>query len=296
MVKVILINRLLLCLILITAGIGAFSLFFGGYGRAWPAGHARNLLLPGTGIWEIKTGEKLLALTFDGGPAPVATGRILDLLKQYNAKATFFVSGSRAELYPELLLRQVREGHELGNHTYIPTKAGRIIAEELRLDLYRTHRVIYGITGEHMRLFRPAGEFGAQTRAEKTVFRVARALGYLVIPRNREEGSRDWPPASGEEIAREILKHVRPGAIISFPDREESGSNTLQALRLLLPVLEERGYRFVTVSELLRAARGMPAAGGDSGHPLTVGPVSRRLYKGTSLWFFWRNFFTFWAT
>ncbi|NLY88578.1 MAG: polysaccharide deacetylase family protein [Firmicutes bacterium] len=270
--KIILINtrtraRLLLYLISLMVGNGVFFLFFTGYGRAWPAGKDRNFLLRRTGVWEIKTGEKLLALTFDGGPDPVSTGRILDLLKQYNVKATFFVTGGRAELYPEVLLRQVREGHELGNHNYTRRAVDRISEEELRLDLYRTHRAIQEITGENMRLFRPAGKFGARTRAGKKILRVAKALGYEVILRSREEESRDRPLAGGEEIARQLLKNTRPGDIISFPDREDACSNTLQALRLLLPVLKERGYRFVTVSELLRAARGMPVT--DS-HPLTA--------------------------
>lgn len=267
MVKVILINRLLLYFTLIMVGIGFFFLLLAGDGRAWPAGKDRYFLLQRTGIREIRTGEKLLALTFNGGPGPTSTGLILDLLKQYNVRATFFVSGRRAELYPEIILRQVREGHELGNHTYTHRPVDRLSEEELRLDLYRAHRVIYGLTGVNMRLFRPAGEFGARGRTGKTLLRVAKALGYEVILRSGEEEDYDWPLASGEEIARKVLGNVKPGVIISFSDQGDGCGNTLQALRIILPVLEERGYRFVTVSELLRVARRMPAA--DS-HPLTV--------------------------
>ncbi|NLZ44777.1 MAG: polysaccharide deacetylase family protein [Clostridia bacterium] len=256
--KVVLINRLLLYFAsIIMAGIGVFFMLFAGDGRALTAGKARNLLLPGTGLWERRTGERLIALAFDGGPDPAATGRILDLLKEYNAKATFFVAGRRAELYPELILHLVREGHELGNQTYTQRAVDGLSEEELCLDLYRAHRVIHGITGENMRLFRPASGFGARTRAGKTILRAAKALGYEVILSSRGEEKDDWHTATGEEIAREILKNVQPGEIISFPGQGDGGSNTLQALRLLLPVLEERGYRFVTVSELLRAARGI---------------------------------------
>lgn len=251
MVKVILINKLLLGLTAVAVGVAIFSPFLAGYGRALTVYKDREFWeKTGDIVWEVKTGEKLLALTFDDGPSPTFTGRILDLLERYRAKATFFVIGSRAELYPEILQRQAREGHEIGNHTYAHREVNRISEEELRLDLYRAHQVIHEITGENMRLFRPTSGF-----YNETIVRVAKALGYEVVIWTWGQDSRDWTPVSGEQIARKILNNVKPGDIILFHDQGGDRSNTLQALRILLPVLEERGYRFVTVAELLRAQK-----------------------------------------
>ena len=96
-------------------------------------------------LWEIKTEDKIIALTFDDGPHSTYTPQILDLLSQYDAKATFFVIGERAEKFPEILFRELEEGHEIANHTY--THPFRISPEQLKKELDKTNELIYDITG-----------------------------------------------------------------------------------------------------------------------------------------------------
>ncbi|WP_409972549.1 polysaccharide deacetylase family protein [Bacillus sp. Bva_UNVM-123] len=86
-------------------------------------------------IWEIKTDEKLISITFDDGPDPVYTPQILDLLDKFNAKATFFVTGHKADTYPELIKRIVKEGHEVGNHTYNHMRGNKIDSKKLKNEL-----------------------------------------------------------------------------------------------------------------------------------------------------------------
>jgi len=246
--KVILINRLLF--FLATAGLivaGIFFLLLTKNSRALTVYRDREYWeKTGDIVWEVKTGEKKLALTFDDGPSPTFTGRVLDLLARYNARATFFVIGSRVEIYPDIISRQFREGHEIGNHTYLHREVNRMPEAELREDLYRAHLAVFDIIGEDMRVFRPTSGF-----YNETIVRVAKTLNYEVVIWTWGQDSRDWTVVSGETIAHKIINTVKPGDIILFHDQGGDRSNTLQALRIILPVLQERGYSFVTVSELL---------------------------------------------
>ena len=107
-------------------------------------------------LWEIKTEEKIVALTFDDGPDSKYTVEILELLKNYDAKATFFVIGESAEKHPEVILQAHNAGHELANHTF--THSLRLLTvAKLEEELKRTNETIYSITGEYPSLFRPVG-------------------------------------------------------------------------------------------------------------------------------------------
>jgi polysaccharide deacetylase family sporulation protein PdaB len=198
-------------------------------------------------VWEVKTEKKLVALTFDDGPSPTFTSQILNLLDQYNAKATFFIIGKEAEKYPNLIMREFKEGHEIANHTYSHQEVTEMSEYELKVELRQTHKIIQQIIGEDVKLFRPTSGYYADY-----IVRVARSLDYTVIIWTWGQDSRDWTQRNGELIAKRIIKTVKPGDIILFHDRGGDRSNTIKALQIILPVLKEKGYKFVTVSEILK--------------------------------------------
>ncbi len=200
-------------------------------------------------VWDVCVREKLLALTFDDGPSPTFTREILDLLAKYNAKATFFVMGKQAQMYPEIVLREHREGHEIGNHTYSHPEVNHIPFEELKEDLFQAHQLIAEITGGNMALFRPTSGF-----YDDKIVKVARLLGYKVVIWTWGQDSRDWTGISGQTIAMRLIKTVKPGNIILFHDQGGNRSNTITALNIILPVLTRQGYHFSTVSGLLQKA------------------------------------------
>ncbi|HBF36732.1 MAG TPA: oligosaccharide deacetylase [Firmicutes bacterium] len=201
----------------------------------------------GAVVWEVSVHEKMVALTFDDGPSPTFTKRILDLLSKYKAKATFFVVGKQAEMYPDIILREYHEGHEIGNHTYSHPEVNRISFEALKEDLFHAHQIITQITGGNMVLFRPTSGF-----YDDKIVKTAHLLGYKVVIWTWGQDSRDWTGISGQSIAMRIIKTVKPGNIILFHDQGGNRSNTLKALEIILPVLAKQGYHFITVSTLLQ--------------------------------------------
>lgn len=201
---------------------------------------------PEHGVYRYGSGEKMeIALTFDDGPHATRTPEILDLLAAEDVPATFFVIGVNAEAHPELVKREAAEGHEIGLHTYTHPRLCKCKKESLDAELADCEALFTPLLGgKTPKLFRPpGGECGS------TVKEVAAAHGYAVILWSVD--TRDWAHTSTEKIEREVLKNVRPGSIILMHDYITGDAHTLEALRVLIPALRERGYRFVTVSELL---------------------------------------------
>ena len=193
------------------------------------------------------TEEKLIALTFDDGPHPKYTKEILDILNEYGVKATFFVIGENAALYRDEIKRISDEGHELGNHTYTHKNTASLSPAELLSELKRTDSEIFGITGTHPRVFRPP-----EGKCTKAAVSCAAELGYKIILWTVDP--RDWACPTVSEMTDNILSNVRAGSILLCHDYNSAKrSPTPAALRRIIPELIERGYGFVTVSELLGA-------------------------------------------
>ncbi len=201
-------------------------------------------------IWEVNTKEKLVALTFDDGPHPFFTPEILDLLAKYDAKATFFVAGNKVIRFPDLLKREVKEGHEIANHTYHHIYGRNITSEKLSSELDETDKIIQKIVGFKPTLYRPVGGF-----YNDLIINTAIKKGKDVVLWTWEQDSRDWtePPAS--QICSYITKGIKPGNIILFHDWHGSEytqtCQTVIALDTILEFLYKNGYKCVTVSELL---------------------------------------------
>lgn len=192
-----------------------------------------------------------IALTFDDGPSPKTTGAILDYLAKEQIHATFFVVGSQARANPELLIREEREGHEIGNHTDTHPRLRSLPEDALRREVLACENTVYELTECRTLLFRPP-----EGHCTESISSLAVGLDYRIILWNID--TRDWDHAMADDIAKNILDTVKSGDIILFHDCvSRRDSQTLAALQAVVPVLKERGYRFVTVSELLDT--GIPA-------------------------------------
>lgn len=196
----------------------------------------------------ISTDERVVALTFDDGPHPRHTPAILELLAEYDAKATFFVIGKNMELYADVAMRIVEGGHELGNHTYAHPHLSSLSEKEIRSEILKNEAIIEETVGISPRLFRPPEGY-----CPSAVSRAAIDNGYSVILWSID--TRDWSGVSASAIASHVLKSITPGAIVLFHDYIAYDSPTLLALKEILPRLSEAGFRFVTVSELLSYGR-----------------------------------------
>lgn len=197
-------------------------------------------------IWEVPTERKLISLTFDDGPNPNDTPKVLDVLKKYHAKATFFVIGEHVLRYPKLTKRIVKEGHELGNHTFSHPSFHNLSSERIHQEIEEGKKAIASVSGKNGRLFRPPG--GAYN--EKIV-REANKEGYKVILWSWDQDTKDWSRPGVDKIARNVIENASNGDIILFHDHTRGRSQTIEALQKILPKLKAKGYRFVTVSDLL---------------------------------------------
>lgn len=196
-------------------------------------------------LWGIKTEEKVIALTFDDGPHTKYTPQILDLLSEYDAKATFFVVGERAEMYPDLIYQIDQEGHELANHTY--THSLKITPEKLEEELKKTNEIIHDITGTYPFLYRPVG--GSYN---DRIINTAVENGYTVIMWSWHQDTEDWKRPGVHKIVSKVLSGAHPGDIVLFHDAGGDRTQTVEALKEILPELKKQGYKFVTISEFLR--------------------------------------------
>lgn len=186
----------------------------------------------------------MIALTFDDGPHPKNTGEILDILKDYGIKATFFVIGENVDLYPELIEREIAEGHEIGNHTLNHKSLLKADREEMEREVGDFGKALNEKFGYKTALLRPPG--GSFNDA---VTGYAAGNGYRIILWSVD--TRDWAHTPVSEIKKNVLSNTKDGSIILFHDYVGGKSPTPDALRAVIPGLLAEGYEFVTVSELI---------------------------------------------
>ena len=189
-----------------------------------------------------------IALTFDDGPHGGKTVQLLNLLKQLRCPATFFLVGSQARRYPELVQRMVIEGHELGNHTFNHYRLTRIPLEEVEGELNRTKSLLQTIVGSPSRLFRPPG--GEYNPA---ILKIVEKNGYTTIlwtddPADYKIGRKP------QELERLVMRDITQGGIILLHDGIDA---TLRALPGIVKKLREKGYIFATVSNLIQRGGGI---------------------------------------
>lgn len=190
-----------------------------------------------------------IALTFDDGPHPVYTKQILDILYDYDARATFFTIGKNASLHPDLIRRMINEGHEIGNHTWSHHLTWTLGRDSLLNELDETERIICEISDFRPKLFRPPDGINTTTIRE-----AAAEMDYSVILWTID--TRDWEQSTKtDDIIAKVMENVGSGSIIlchDFVSRRDSV--TPEAIAALIPLLLREGYRFVTVSELIHSS------------------------------------------
>ncbi len=201
---------------------------------------------------------RTIALTFDDGPDPEWTPRLLDVLRRKGAHATFFTVGARVAEHPDLTRRILREGHEIGSHTYTHVDMATAPSWRNKLELDLTQRALAGAAGVHTNLMRmpyssgpdglTAPEWGAARRAAKD--------GYIIALTDRD--TEDWAKPGTEKIVQAALAAQRrgEGAVVMLHDAGGDRTQTLAAVEQIIDRLGPRGYRFTTLTRAL----GLPAA------------------------------------
>ena len=192
----------------------------------------------------IHAGKKI-ALTFDDGPHPRLTQKVLDVLDKYSIKATFFVIGVNVKNYPKQLEMIIDKGHEIGNHTYSHNLLKSIPKEKIEKEISDTEREINKIREYDLKLLRPPCGF-----YDEKLEKIAMDKGSKIVLWSID--TLDWSHASAKNMSRKILKNAKDGDIILFHDYVSGEYNTPEALEIIIPILLEKGYEFVTVSELLQ--------------------------------------------
>ncbi|MEH6834769.1 MULTISPECIES: glycosyltransferase [Falsihalocynthiibacter] len=193
-----------------------------------------------------------ITLTFDDGPDPVFTAKVLDVLKDKGVKATFFVVGQNIALAPKVLKRIVREGHIVGSHSFFHPKLEEVSPSRVRLELNSVQRIVAGLTGHRMALYRtPFGKSqGPDTAEFVQPIRVATSLGYIEM--SSDVVTYDWTNNSAEDIR----EHVREGAhrgnrVVMLHDAGGDRSATVNALGPMIDEMRAEGYEFVSATEIL---------------------------------------------
>jgi peptidoglycan-N-acetylglucosamine deacetylase len=192
--------------------------------------------------------DHAIALTFDDGPDPIFTPQVLNILTQFRARGTFFVIGKRAEQYPEIIRAIAEAGHEVGNHTYTHRPLWLLPPHQTRREIDRCTQVLTTILGRPPRYFRPP--WGRSNLA--AVRHSARVRQQGILWSVRGEG---WLPlAKPEMMVRIMARKLHPGAIIDLHDGGgfvQTPARLVTALPELLRLIQARGYRSLTLSELL---------------------------------------------
>ena len=184
----------------------------------------------------------LVALTFDDSPHATSTPRILDILAAHEARATFFIIGEHVAGNEEVVRRLIAEGHELGNHMLSDAPSARLSAAEFERQLRQTHELLAGFGP--VRWFRPGHTWFNRRMLDQLHrhgYRCAMASAYAF----------EFLPISAPYAARHILLNIRPGGVIILHDGAADQERTVAVLERILPALRRRGYRVVTLSELV---------------------------------------------
>ena len=212
-------------------------------------------------IDQIGAAKNKLVLSFDDGPDPAWTPKILDILKAKKAPGTFFVIGDQANRAPDLLKREYAEGHEIGNHTFTHPNFDEISKTQVKWELNLTQRLIESTVGVKSILFRPPYGIDHQPEYAEEVAQLPfpQELGYLIVGQridpNDWRASLDKANHSAQEIVDEVVDQAPKGNIILLHDGGGDRSQSLAALPMIIDQLRGKGYEFVSIAELIGKKR-----------------------------------------
>lgn len=192
----------------------------------------------------VPTEKKQIALTFDDGPHPTLTPRILEILAQYNIPATFFMVGQNVLNYPEAARKVIQAGHEVGNHTFTHPHLANLNERAIMDEIGKCEDAL-----EELCEYRPHLLRTPQGALTPSLERCLLDDDYILILWSLD--TRDWEHKSTAHLVRTVLENVQAGDIILMHDFIGHNSKTPEALEKLIPILLSQGYEFVTVSALL---------------------------------------------
>ena len=197
--------------------------------------------------------DKWIALTFDDGPYPPYTDRLLDVLKAKRVHATFFLVAEQAQQYPELVRRMKAEGHTVGLHAFRHRDFLKLTEEEKQKDLAQGKKVLHGITGKEPVYWRPPHGFRDFSVMETAAAQNLTVVNWSVIPR-------DWTGIDSQEIFRRVMDKAEDGAIVLLHDGDSPGYKasrqaTVDAVAPLIDSLREKGYHLVSLEEYVQAEK-----------------------------------------
>ncbi|HHV15092.1 MAG TPA: polysaccharide deacetylase family protein [Gelria sp.] len=202
-------------------------------------------------IDRVKTDKKVVALTFDDGPEPKFTPMVLDVLKNHDARATFFIIGKKAESNPQILKRMAAEGHEIGNHSYRHPDFNKLKKDAQLEEINKTTSIIKRLSGQNPVLLRPPGGYLSYDLVEMT-----KKQNLTIAYWTYQQDSKDWRNGTKPStIAGHIIKNIQPGQIIILHDGCPNGGATARAVDMIITQLKEDGYTFVTMSELIKMGK-----------------------------------------
>jgi peptidoglycan/xylan/chitin deacetylase (PgdA/CDA1 family) len=213
---------------------------------------ARSFQFFGKIVHRVDVPKKIVALTFDDGPNPPYTNRILEILRDHGAHATFFMLGCRLQQHPSLVRQAVAEGHEIGNHSFAHSYLLLRPPGAIRKEIERTDEMLEALGLQRPHLFRPP--FG------KKLFFLPyylKRMGKITVMCDVDSGGAEFKSRDADLVCDRILKKIRPGSIIMLHDGGGDKEHIVEAVRLLMQGLAKAGYSAVTVSALMaEGARG----------------------------------------
>ena len=234
---------------------------------------ASKRLLP---IYNVKTQEKKVAISFDAAWGNEETQTLIDILKQYNVKTTFFVVGAWVDKYPDSVKALTAAGHEVCNHSDTHPHMPKLSPAEMQKQITSCNNKIKSATGVSPILFRPPyGDY------DNTLVKTVSDLGMYAI--QWDVDSLDWKDPTPQQIVQRVTSKVKPGSIVLF---HNGAKNTPAALPTVLQTLQSQGYSIVPVSQLIAKdhytidSAGMqipaanPAGTSSKGQPNSKGPAS----------------------
>jgi len=204
---------------------------------------------------QVRVDQPYIAMTFDDGPSAENTPRLLEILKQRNIKATFFLIGQSAAANPDIVRRILAEGHEVGNHSWTHPQLSKLSDDRVTAEITKTQDAIKDASGYTPTLLRPP--YGAITPRQREW--IANQFGLNIILWSVDPF--DWKRPGASVITQRILSQVRPGAIILSHDIHKQ---TVDAMPATLDALIAKGYKFVTVSQLIAMNKPKPPPADES--------------------------------
>lgn len=229
------------------AGAGAITtggILLGAASISQPRRLAFDIFFPNT-FFSGDRKKPEIALTFDDGPHPVHTKNMLAVLNYYDVKASFFMTGKNIISHPDVAKMVLREGHEVGNHSYSHVKLPFCSTQKIAFELERTHAILLSLLGQQTLLFRPPYGF-----RDWRVLRQAQKMGYTTV--FWDVTTYDWKRQGVRKIVQKTAS-VQNGSILLFHDGRGDRSQTVKAVEIIIDRLLKKGYKFRTIGQLLNS-------------------------------------------